>query len=197
VTRKRHVVAAKAKARPTQTRAAAKPVAIVVRPPKPFADLCHPNARAQRAFLIAYAKTGIITRAAAAARVDRHSHLNWLAYDGRGGEAYRLAFSEAEEMAADVLEAEARRRAVEGLVRYRFDKQGNPLLHPLTKKPYYELEYSDALLQQQLRANRPEKYRERLEHTGKDGGPILIEPVVEKLRARLEAQASSTREPSK
>jgi hypothetical protein len=176
-----------------RTTSVAKRRAVVKAPARPvlFPDLSHPNARAQRAFLIAYARVGTVTRAATAARVDRATHQNWMKYPGPPGEAYRLAFEQAEAMAADILEDEARRRAVEGLVRYQFDRAGNPLMFPGTKKPYYELEYSDTLLLAQLKANRPDKYRERIEHTGKDGGPIQVEPVVDKLRARLDAHAAA------
>lgn len=139
---------------------------------RPFADLQHPNARAQRAFLLAYAKAGTITHAAASARLDRSTHLHWLHYPGPAGEQYLVAFAQAQDMAADALEDAARRRAVEGLKRYRFTKDGTPLRHPLTDKPYYEQEYSDSLLGKLLEANRPEKFRSRVEHTGAGGGPI-------------------------
>jgi hypothetical protein len=126
-----------------------------------FGGLRHRNARAQRAFLAAYAKTGNISRSAKAARIDRDTHCNWLKFPGPAGEAYRAAFAVAEEMAADVLEEEARRRAVNGLVRFQFDRHGNPLKHPVTGKPYTETEYSDLLLRELLKGNRPAKYRDQ------------------------------------
>lgn len=135
--------------------------------PRAFPGLTHRNRARQRAFLVAFTKTGTVTRAAKAARVERRTHTNWLKDD-----AYAEAFEDAKEMAADYLEDEARRRALKGLVRYRFSKDGTPLTHPVTKKPYYELEYSDHLLVALLKGNRPSKFRDRVEHTGKDGGPI-------------------------
>ncbi len=126
-----------------------------------FGRLRHRNARAQRIFLACYAKTGNVSRSAKAARIDRETHQNWLKFPGLAGEDYRAAFAAAEEMAADVLEEEARRRAVTGLVRYRFDRHGNPLKHPMTGQPYYELEYSDLLMRELLKGNRPAKYRDQ------------------------------------
>ena len=139
----------------------AKPKRKAKRAPRVFRNLRHRNARAQRAFLIAYAKTGNVSQAAKAARISRDTHAHWLHYEGPAGEAYRLAFAEAEEMAADLLEQEARRRAVEGVVQYRFTKDGHPLKHPKTGKPYVEFVYSDLLMRELLKGNRPAKYRDQ------------------------------------
>lgn len=138
-----------------------------------FHDIAHPK---KRAFLAAYARTGNITQAAAAAGITRRTHYVWLDAEGEEGEAYRAAFEDAKEQAADYLEAEARRRAVEGLVRYRFNRAGNPLKHPVTGEPYYELEYSDTLLIFLLKGARPDKYadRTRTEITGRDGAPLGV-----------------------
>lgn len=64
----------------------------------------------------------------------------------------------------DVLEDEARRRAVDGIERPVY--QGGVLVGAVT-------EYSDTLLAFALRGKKPETYNtERHEHTGKDGAPI-------------------------
>ena len=126
------------------------------------------KARNQDAFLAALAQTGNISRSAAAVRIDRHAHYAWMAEDETYPERVAAAF----DIAADELEAEARRRAVEGLRRYKFDRSGKPLLHPETGQPYCELEYSDPLLIFLLKGAKPARYRERHEHTGADGGPI-------------------------
>lgn len=140
---------------------------------EPFPEIAHPK---KRAFLAAYARTGNVTQAAAAAGITRRTHYVWLHEDGPDGDAYREAFERAEEEAADWLEAEARRRAVEGVVRYKFDKKGNPLRHPVTGEPYYELEYSDTLLIFLLKGARPDKYADRQKHevTGKNGAPFVV-----------------------
>jgi hypothetical protein len=117
----------------------------------------------KRAFLEAYSQTGNITRAAEISEVSRQSHYEWLKDDSD----YPAAFKEADEKASERLEAEARRRAVEG-----------------TSKPvFYQgmvcgaiQEYSDTLLMFLLKGAKPQKYRDNvsMEHTGKDGSPIEI-----------------------
>lgn len=116
------------------------------------------------AFLAAFAEVGTIGRAAEASGVDRGTHYRWLEADND----YAKAFSDAAEAAADKLEAEARRRAHDGLLRMKFH-QGEPIIDPRTKEPYFELEYSDTLLIFLLKGARPEKFRDnvKVEHAGK------------------------------
>ncbi len=112
-------------------------------------------------FLQALADTGSVVRAVAVAKVARS-----YAYEIRTAEpSFAAAWKEAEEIGVELMEAEARRRAVEGCLKPVF--QGG-------KRVGEVLEYSDTLLIFLLKAHRPEKYRERsqVEHTGKDGGPI-------------------------
>jgi hypothetical protein len=98
---------------------------------------------------------------------------------------FAAAWDEAVEEAADLLEAEARRRAVEGVMRLKFNKRGEPLRHPLLcqcgheraahvpgpacaragcacvqflGQPYYERKYSDRLLIVLLKAARPARF---------------------------------------
>ena len=87
----------------------------------------------QRAFLAAYAKCGNITQAAEVSNVGRRTHYNWMESDP----GYVAAFRDACDEAIDVLEAEARRRALAG---------------------------SDLLLIFQLKALRPDVYRENVAH---------------------------------
>jgi hypothetical protein len=133
------------------------------------------RSRHQRAFLAAYVTNGNISRSATAAGVGRGQHYDWLKDDP----SYRPRFEDAEEQAADLLEMEARRRAIAGLRRYKFDRNGKALASPETGEAYYELEYSDMLLMQLLKANRPEKFRERqsVEHSGPGGKPIEVREV--------------------
>ena len=118
------------------------------------------------AFLVAYTECGNITQAAEAAGIQRQSHYRWL----EEGREYQLAFGAAKQQAGERLEQEARRRAVEGVRKYRFHK-GKPILDPTAgicpitgeqlSVPYYEDERSDLLLIFLLKAVFPDKYRER------------------------------------
>jgi hypothetical protein len=133
-------------------------------------DLSKTQQLKKAAFLAAYAEVGNVTRAAEIAKVDRSMHYYWMANDPD----YKDQFREAENRANDRLEQEARRRAVEGLRRLKFGKDGRPLIDPETGQPYYEHEYSDTLLIFLLKGAMPEKYKERVsaEHSGPGGGPI-------------------------
>jgi hypothetical protein len=111
----------------------------------------------KRAFLVAFSKCGTVGKAARAAKIDRTNHPLWMHKDAK----YAAAFAVATEEAADVLEEEARRRAVDGMLRFKFDK-GEPIKDPRTGDPYYEIEYDTTLLIFLLKGMKPEKYRERL-----------------------------------
>jgi hypothetical protein len=115
----------------------------------------------QKAFLAAYALVGTVTGAASASKTRRTTHYLWVKQP-----EYARAFADAQEEAADRLEAEAITRATEGLRRYKFSRNGEPLKHPLTAEPYYEDVRSDILLIFLLKGLRPEKFGERLEHRG-------------------------------
>lgn len=132
--------------------------------------------RKKAAFLAAFAECGTITRAAEAAKIERHTHSRWVEADPE----YAKAFSAASEQAADRLEEEARRRAHDGLLRMKFH-QGVAIIDPRTLKdqpfydpsfpdgkPYFEHEYSDTLLIFLLKGARPEKFREnvKMDHAG-------------------------------
>jgi hypothetical protein len=67
--------------------------------------------RTKAAFLAAYAREGNVTAAAAAVGIKRQTHQSWLEDD----HLYRCRFAAACEEATDVLEAEARRRALHGV----------------------------------------------------------------------------------
>lgn len=103
----------------------------------------------KNSFLAAFSECGVISRAAEIAGIDRGAHYRWIQDDLE----YAKAFHDAEEVAAERLEEEARRRAVEG-----------------TERPvYYQgqqcgtiREYSDTLLIFLLKGAKPEKYAERI-----------------------------------
>lgn len=93
---------------------------------------------------------------------------------------FAAAWDEAREQAADHLEAEARRRAIEGLVQKKFDKDGDPIIDPETGEQYFERAYSDTLLIFLLKGARPDVYRERTstELSGPGGSPLPANAIV-------------------
>ena len=86
--------------------------------------------------------------------MGRSSHYRWREKDSE----YREAFDQAKEDATDVLEAEAHRRAVEGVEESVGWYKGVP--GGTVRR------YSDVLLIFLLKALRPEKYRERVDLRG-------------------------------
>jgi hypothetical protein len=123
-----------------------------------------PRSQAQvnaSAFLAAYRQTASITKAAAAAKVDRGMHYRWM----RKNAGYRAAFERACEEAAQNLEDEAVRRATEGTL--------EPVFYQGIKCGAVR-RYSDGLMQFLLRGFRPLKYTARAEITGRDGGPLEV-----------------------
>src|SRR5262245_47497044 len=80
------------------------------------------------------------------------------------------------EEAADHLQAEARRRAVDGVKKLKF-YNGRPVIDPATGQQYYEHEYSDSLLMALLRGLRPHIFGDAVthRHQGSDGPPIRQE----------------------
>ena len=127
---------------------------------------------AQARFLESFRITGNTTTAAAAAGLGRSTVYVFLEED----EEFSFAYHQAEAEATEHLEAEARRRAVEGTVRHK------PLMY-MGEVVAEEVirEYSDTLLIFLLKGRAPEKYRERFEHTGAGGGPILTMAAVDKV----------------
>jgi hypothetical protein len=116
-------------------------------------------------FLACLRRTGNVTQAAQEAGISRQSCYRLRDSDPEFAELW----DQAEITGCDMLEAEARRRAVEGVdkpVFYRGEQCG-------TVK-----EYSDTLLIVLLKAHRPEKYRERHEIVGKDGQALRVEYII-------------------
>lgn len=114
----------------------------------------------QREFLAAFSEMGVLKTASMIAGTSVGTHKKWVLEN----EDYAEAFELAKQQACETLEAEARRRAVAGVKRYRFYK-GKPIIDPVSKQPYYDLEYSDTLLILLMKANMPEKYKDRTETT--------------------------------
>jgi len=117
------------------------------------------------AFLAHLAETGILSDAAAAAGVDRSNVWRRRQEDAEFAQAVEQAL----DMAADKLEAEARRRALEGVEEPVY--QGGQQVGTRTV-------YSDSLLALLLKGRRKKVFAERIEQTGADGGPVKTQQVV-------------------
>ncbi len=111
--------------------------------------------RRTKRFLATLAESGNVTVAAQAAGVSRSGVYVQRQLD----DAFAKAWEEAEEVAADRLEAEAWRRAVEGVAEPLVS--AGKLVSGEDGRPMVIRRYSDNLLALLLRAHRPEKYRER------------------------------------
>ncbi len=122
-------------------------------------------------FLKMLADTGNVRLACKAVRIERST-----AYKARDADPeFRAKWDEMIENACDLLEAEAWRRGVYGTLKPVFYK--GMLCTDRRGQPTGIQEYSDTLLALLLRGHRPDKYRERVEHTGRDGEPITLRVV--------------------
>lgn len=124
---------------------------------------------AQQRFLKAFCQTGNVSLAAKSAKVRRQTHYEWLDREVTDGiadqaDSYTRAYTEAEAIAVDLLEGEAVRRAKDGVLEPVF--QGGKRVGSIRR-------YSDTLLIFLLKGRKPEMYRERFEHTGKNGTPLF------------------------
>lgn len=152
-------------------------------PPQPIVSPGYAIVSKKPAFLAAFRATASVVKAAKSVRIARSRHYQWLADDS----AYAAAFDKARQEAVQTLEDEAVRRAHEGT------------LEPV----FYEgeqvdqvLKYSDSLLMFLLKGWKPDRYRERLEHSGPDGGPIVVDQRTAQLAELLtpdELQSIRTR----
>lgn len=104
----------------------------------------------QARFLAAFVETANVSAAAQVARVHRGTHYEWL----KRHPVYAQAFDLAKQQAADLLEEEAWRRGVEGVLEPAGWYNGEPC--------GYVRRYSDPLLIALLKAHLPEKYGDRL-----------------------------------
>lgn len=142
------------------------------------------TAEKKRAFLAAYAQCGNVSHAARLAGISRETHYEWLTKDSN----YAAAFQQADAQAADALELEARRRALEGWEEPVYQKA--QLVGTVRR-------YSDTLLIFLLKGARPEKYRERHEISGDPQRPLALDirdEHVEQAVRLLEALAAEARD---
>lgn len=120
---------------------------------------------ASAALFLAAIRDGFSLRVAS----ERSGVARSTAYDLRAADkTFRKAWDDAVEAGTDRLEDEALRRALAGTERPIF--QGG-------KHVGTERIYSDRMLEILLKARRPKKYREKVQHQhgGEDGGPIGID----------------------
>lgn len=130
---------------------------------------------AQTRFLEAYAQSCTVLGACRISGVGRRTHYDWLDTD----EAYVRRFTDAKKDATDALLQEAVIRARVGVQRPVY--QGGRLVGHVTEK-------SDTLMCFLLKGLMPETFRERVEHTGGGGGPVItrIERVIVEAPPRKE-----------
>ena len=134
----------------------------------------------RRLFLRAFATRGIVLEGCRAAGVSRSTVDKWREQSEWFEELYCIAIEEA----ADRIEAEAIRRAVDG-----YDEpviyQGMPttVVDPVTgeQRQLTVRKYSDALMALVLRGARPEKYREnhKVELEGGAGGVLIVPGAID------------------
>ena len=145
----------------------------------------------QKAFIEAFAVTGTIIGAARASGTTPSLH--YQALRSPNAELYRFHFERAKEQAADYLESEAVRRAVDGDVIKKFTGKGDPIIDPETGKQYTERKRSDALLMFLLKAMKPERYgdKQAIDLTSKGESLLpsredIVAAKTEKLQEALE-----------
>ncbi|GBR23096.1 cytochrome P450 [Komagataeibacter nataicola] len=115
-----------------------------------------PTRDAREVFLEHLRKTSNVSESARVAVVGRTTVHEWRDQDP----AFAAAWDDAIDEATDALEAEARRRAVDGHEEYVIS-MGQIVRDPETGEPLKQKKYSDALTTLLLKAHRPEKFRER------------------------------------
>lgn len=115
--------------------------------------------KSQTAFLAAYEECGNITAAAKMADMDRKNHYKWLKED----DSYLDQFEAAHQIYVDNMEAEARRRAVEGT---------EVPIYYMGRQVGHKKIFSDTLLIFLLKGELPDKYKERGEQEVKHSGQI-------------------------
>lgn len=123
--------------------------------------------KAQAAFLREFAQSGNVRLACESAKVPRSTlYDTWVK-----NETFKALYDQATDDAADLLEEEARRRAVDGVDEPVY--QAGKLCGKVRK-------YSDTLMVVLLKARRPLVFRERIDH--KHTGHLTLEQVLDASR---------------
>lgn len=130
------------------------------------------KAEQMSAFLAELRKRGNVRASCEVAGLDRSTAYEWRSEN----ESFKALWLVAIEEAVDLLEAEAWRRGHDGV-----DK---PVTHKGKITDHYK-EYSDRMLEILLKGHR-KKYREKMEVTGEDGGPISVVKRIERVIVKPE-----------
>ncbi len=124
----------------------------------------------QRDFIEAFYETSTIAAAASSIGCTRQAHHDvWMAKNETGEYAYPLyaqIFHSARSALIEIAESALWKRGVKGVIEPVFWR-GKKTDHTLTK-------FDTTALIFWLKGNCPEKYKERFEHTGRDGGPMTL-----------------------
>lgn len=118
-------------------------------------------------FLAELRKRGNVRASCDVAGLDRTTAYTWR----QENETFKTLWLVAIEEAVDLLEAEAWRRGHDGIDR--------PITHKGKITDHYK-EYSDRMLEILLKGHR-KKYRDKVEVTGEDGGPISVVKRIERV----------------
>jgi hypothetical protein len=163
----------------------------------------------KKIFLEAIADVGYISHAAKLAKIDRGTHRFWLKNDPE----YPARFREALALATDLAEDRMRQLALEGVFepnvfQGRFvypqieveiapavlDRKGRTISPAVTEwrdkpnaRPLGIWRQSERMIAMWLRAWKPERYRNAVEVSGPEGGPIEIVERLNAGRARIAA----------
>jgi hypothetical protein len=131
----------------------------------------------KRAYLVALSMTPRFEMAAHIAGVSSMTGYKWR----RDGDAdFQEAYQLAREIAIERAESEAWRRAIDGTVEDVYGSLGSD---PNTGKSVgtgiigQKRNHSDNLMMFMLKGHRPDKYRERFEHSGPNGGPMQVQAI--------------------
>lgn len=143
------------------------------------------NRRTRARLLAEFAVCGRIDLACSAVGVSRDTHYEWLKKDPE----YSKSFDDARDQAVDMLEAEAWRRAREGVPEPivhagrrvvetidvpELDGDGKPTGKTVkVDRSLVVVRYSDQLLMFLLKGRKREVYGDKIEASGKDGGPLF------------------------
>jgi hypothetical protein len=135
-----------------------------------FGEIRHPK---KRAYLVALSHQWNFSRAALTAGVDRDTGLAWRRDKTARGRPmqdvkFQAALVRAGEMFVERAEAEMWRRGIEGVEKPVY--QGGRMVGTVR-------EYDTTAAIFMLKGAKPEKYRERMEHTGAGGGPVQLQAV--------------------
>jgi len=113
-------------------------------------------------FLRAYARHGIASDGTLAAGITYRTFYRWQKEDEVFSEDCKTALM----MANDLMEREARRRAIDGFER--------PIIYQGEVTGEYT-DFSDSLLTTLMKGNKPEKYKERTQLSGSVGRPMTLD----------------------